>query len=85
MLNAVEGLRIGSHRIQPTVLVAPPAHPRKKSLQEGKLGIGRDVCDLLGLEFLCDCFAEKLSFENLCARPVLYEGHTVLLHVDEER
>ena len=41
--------------------------------------------DILGLEFLCDCFAEKLSFENLCARPVLYEGHTLLLHVDEER
>ena len=41
--------------------------------------------DILGLEFLCDCFVEKLSFENLCARPVLYEGHTLMLHVDEER
>jgi len=33
------------------------------------------VYDILGLEFLCNCFAEKLSFENLCGRPVLYEGH----------
>jgi hypothetical protein len=44
MLNAVEGLRIGSHRIQPAVLVVPPAHPRKKSLQEGKLGTGLVMC-----------------------------------------
>jgi hypothetical protein len=44
MLNAGEGLRIGSHRIQPTVLVVPPAHPRKKSLQEGKLGTGLVMC-----------------------------------------
>ena len=43
------------------------------------------MCDILGLEFLCICFAEKLSLENLCAKPVLYEGHTLLLHVDEER
>lgn len=44
ILNTVEGLRIGGHRIQPTVLVVPPAHPRKKSLQEGKLGTGLMMC-----------------------------------------
>jgi len=68
------------------VLVAPPAHPHKKISSRRKIrNRSCDVCDILGLEFLCICFAEKLSLENLCAKPVLYEGHTLLLHVDEER
>jgi len=72
MLNAVEALRIGSHRIQPTMLVVPPAHPNKKSLKRRKIrNRSCDVYDILGLEFLCNCIAEKLPFENLYARPVL--------------
>jgi len=52
MLNAVEGLRIGSHRIQSTVLVVPPAHPHKKSLKRRKIrNRSCDVYDILRLEF----------------------------------
>ena len=72
MLNAVEALRIGSHRIQPTVPVVSPAHPHKKSLKRRKIrNRSCDVYDILELEILCSCNAEKLPFENLYARPVL--------------
>jgi hypothetical protein len=55
------------------------------SLQEGKLGTGLVMCTTYEGWSFYGAFTEKLSFVNLCVRPVLYEGHTLSLYVDEER